>query len=257
MADPGLMSIYLVLDTSQSMGWEEEGEPIKELDGIIEKIVRQCESTPELADNLQIELMTFSTHANVLLDLQDWTGLEKELTFTPDGATCYGEAFNKIADELSANDEGLARLEKSRGAKHVDPVVFFITDGQPGGTIDDHPAETAEQRDAAWNRVLEYSNRSNVNFFALGLGLDQEARTILEQYHCGKHGRTVAPEGGEAQARAQLAKFISLIVESATRSAIYGIDLGEVAERAFDQRKVINAGGFDGVPAKNGFGAVK
>lgn len=255
MADPGLMPIYLVLDTSESMGSADEGEPIKELDNIIEKIVRQCESTPELADNLQLELMTFSTHANVLLDLQDWNGLEKELTFVPKGVTRYSEAFDKIADELSANDDGLARLEKSRQAKHIDPVVFFITDGQPGGTIGNRPAETTEQRDAAWNRVLEYSNRSNVNFFALGLGLDQEARTILEQYHCGKHGRTVAPEGGEAQARAQLAKFIDLIINSATRSAIYGTDLGEVVDESLDQVEE-DAVGFNGLPTgQNGFGA--
>lgn len=233
-----LLPLYIVADTSESMGWGDH-PPIKELNGLMDRIVALCEEDDRLQKSLWLEVITFDTDAKVAVPAGRYEDF-REVTphFEAGGLTCYGKAFRLLHQELDDQHQELKTMAALEGLRLNRPAVFFITDGRwqgkDGGNGPDDgndPAvyETEEECEEAWRGIAGMSEDVRPNVITLGLANDRMCRNpgeadafkdSLRNYTCGKHGFSyVANDGGAAQ---QLSYFIDQILTSVTMSLTPG-----------------------------------
>lgn len=119
-----LLPIYVVCDTSQSMGQDGAIDAVNEgLAGVIREIQRAGKK----GDDIRVCVIRFSTNAKVELPL---TAVDIETNVPPmkaSGVTNLTAAIKLLASTISADYHALA----ARNERAYRPAVFLFTDGRP------------------------------------------------------------------------------------------------------------------------------
>ena len=114
------LPIYLVLDTSHSMG----GKPLEAVEQGIQMVINSLMNTPQALETAALSIVTFSTNAQQLVPL---TELSQVIVpqLKGKGWTHLGEALTLVADR--ASHEVVKNTPEAKG--DWKPMVFIMSDG--------------------------------------------------------------------------------------------------------------------------------
>lgn len=116
------LPVYLVLDTSGSMG----GEPIESVRNGLTLLVQALRKEPQALETAYISVITFNSSAQQVVPLTDLFSFQ-EPTLDASGATALGEALELVANKISS--EVVKTTAENKG--DWKPLVFIMTDGEP------------------------------------------------------------------------------------------------------------------------------
>jgi uncharacterized protein YegL len=153
------LPIFFVLDVSESM----VGEPIRQMENGIEKIVAALRQDPHSLETVFISLIAFAGKAKAITPLIDL------ISFYPPkipigGGTSLGTALDVLMAEIDSKVVKTTLQERG----DWEPVVFLITDGKPT----DQPQRSVDR----WRN--EYAGRASMVAITLGSNADMH---ILKQ----------------------------------------------------------------------------
>lgn len=119
MTTPAMQPVYILLDTSGSM----RGEPIAAVNVGLASLVATLRTRAQLAERVQLALLTFDAVVNEVLPLQPVSGVRlPKLDVPSSGPTFLGAA-------LEAFIALRARTQPVPG--ELPPMLFVMTDGSP------------------------------------------------------------------------------------------------------------------------------
>jgi uncharacterized protein YegL len=153
------LPIFFVLDVSESM----VGEPLRQMEDGIEKIVSTLRQDPHSLETVFISLIAFAGKAKAITPLIDL------ISFYPPkmpigGGTSLGIALDVLMEEIDT--KVIKTTYDQRG--DWEPVVFLITDGKPT----DQPQKSV----ARWQK--DYASHASMVAITLGKNADMQ---ILQQ----------------------------------------------------------------------------
>ena len=202
------------IDASESMTWEDH-EGVKPLDSAcaaLGELLDGIEQDVEAAQNVWFEIITFAGDAQQHVALGKAEGLPPVPPIKGGTWTNYVAAWKMVSTHVV---DGYQRLV-NEGYDVARPVIFFITDGNPGG-------KNIVQTEADWMSYITYMNQALGNkaprIVALGLG--RANRKILLSLHSKHpHGAAAVAEPGNSPSSlitAALKQIKNSVVNSATR----------------------------------------
>lgn len=203
------LPVFLVVDTSASMGWDREaGERklIEVANELVPTLVNKCDEFPTLDQKLRLSLIEFNSDASVRIALSESDSFRTSVpTLTASGTTDYGRAFARIYDEINVAVPSLAgpKIGVFR------PTVFFITDGEDNGD--------QGQRDQAWDKLVDPSFKLHPNFFTFGVAEATKGLDELKRFKSG-HG-LVAVAKDPDKAVEGLTEIMNKLVQSIVSSS--------------------------------------
>lgn len=205
---------FIVVDASESMTWE-DSEGVKPLDSAcagLDELLYGIEQDVEAAQNVWFEIITFADKARQHVAL----GKAEALPVVPEieGGTWtnYVAAWKMVSTHVV---NGCQRLV-SEGYEVARPVIFFITDGNPGGV-------NTVQTKTDWMPYITEMNRvlgdKAPRIVALGVG--RVNREVLLSLHSeDPHGAAAVAEPGYSTSSlitAALRQIKNSVVNSTTR----------------------------------------
>ncbi|MGI5285794.1 vWA domain-containing protein [Nonomuraea polychroma] len=207
---------YFVVDVSQSMRDESRygpNTPHSRLNTALPQLFKACLELPQLLKRTYFSVVTFSSKADVhlpstLLDnVAGWDSL-------PQGdVTDYEHAFTTL-HALIENDD--TSLSLPAGWHWFNPIVFFITDGEPTADGKNRQPDTQWQKP---RNALIAAHKPNI--VALGFGTAQEG--TLVQVATTRDGEPLAFVDNHSLDTGGLIKSIQTsILRSITQSTEHG-----------------------------------
>ena len=151
------LPIYLVLDTSGSMG----GEPITAVNTGLQTMQSALRRNPQANESAYVSVITFGKTVQEIIPLTEVQQFVPPV-LQASGATPFGEALRMVKALAEKN------VQKTVGEQKGDwkPMVFIMTDGSP---TDDYNSGIAKFKEYKWGPVIAC---------AAGPGADD---TILKQ----------------------------------------------------------------------------
>lgn len=154
--------VILMLDTSGSM----EGEPLHELQGGLERFLRETGDDETASMSVELEIITFGDKAKILSSFAPIADIADEApTLEAAGTTPLGAALDLADSELKAR----RRLYKQKGIASYKPWIVLMTDGCPN---DDYVSAAASMRKLGEEGKLQY--------IGIGIGENADFDTLRE-----------------------------------------------------------------------------
>lgn len=179
-----ILPVYLIIDSSGSMGHKEDENAICAFDAALKflpSLHKVLTTDAALADKLRIEVITFDNGARVVVPLSDREQLEnylKQIAANPieakGDATQYGVAFKILRTEI---EKGVRQLQ-SNDCAVIRPMAFFITDGAPNG-------EDPNDRKRNYEMLTEEKFEYRPNLICIGVG--DATKENLKEYGASKY----------------------------------------------------------------------
>lgn len=148
--DPRVACVLLV-DVSGSMA----GAPIEALEAGFKQFVDEIQDDPVARKRAEIAVVTFGTHANLLVAFQEARALQPA-TFPVGGTTNMADGINLALEQI----ENRKLAYRAEGIHYFRPWIFLLTDGRP----DDAGIEGALERLSSAERARK------VTVFPVGVG---------------------------------------------------------------------------------------
>lgn len=190
-----IMSIYLVIDMSESMTWQDEftgKKKIKTATSIFPIISNELDVDETIKESLRFNIIGFNCNVIPILrnatfkQFQEWQN--KELKDLINGKGCeyqtfYGAVFKTLKEYI---DIDFGALEKQRGNVsqrdyYYRPLVYFLSDGIPEG---EEPKFIDDQYRALVSHTGD-KERWNPSIFCIGIGNELSLKR-LRKYAAGK-----------------------------------------------------------------------
>lgn len=181
---------FIVIDTSESMSWpDDDGTvPLDSATQGLNDLLDGISDDVEASQNSWFEIITFAGEASRHRDLVKAEALPSVSPFKVGTWTNYKAAWEMVGARVV---EGYNKLLKE-GYEVARPVVFFITDGNPGG-------KAIEQTERDWRPYINSMNDAlgdkAPRIIALGVG--RVNRDILLSLHSKRpHGAAAVAKPG-------------------------------------------------------------
>lgn len=201
-----ILPVYMVLDASSSMHPQ-----VGILNDVIGRLIDAIRQEPLVAERTRLCIISFSSHAEVLLKLADALEITALPLLEAGGATNYSSALDLLRTTI---EHDVSQL-KSEGFRVVRPAVFFLTDGRP--------TDSAGRLSEGWKKELYVLNklRSHPTILVFGLGtVDPE---VVLQLASAPQLAFISRAGiGPAEAIADFGR----VVEASFKSVIQSIATG-------------------------------
>lgn len=210
---------FIVIDASESMTWPDENgtRPLDSAYDGLNTLLTTLEEETEALQNTWYEVIAFAGNANVHLPLSKAEEMPEVAPLKPGTWTNYAAAWELVS---ARTVEGYRRLV-SDGYDVARPVIFFITDGNPGG-------ENIEQTEADWAHYITDMNKAlgdNKAPRIITLGVGRVNREILLLLHSKRpHGAAAVALPGYSTTslmKSVLLQIQNSIVNSAGRGRFF------------------------------------
>ena len=121
-----VLPVYLLLDVSASLTGV-----VDDLNDAVAALLTSLEGEPQVAEIARISIITFSDHAEAVLELCEIASAASRMPrITAGGGTAYGPALRLARDRIGTDLD----LLRSEGRRVFRPLLLFITDGAPTDT---------------------------------------------------------------------------------------------------------------------------
>jgi len=212
------LPVFLVVDTSWSMGDEQPGSTERLIDvanQLVPLIVEKCGQHPTLDQKLRLSLIQFSSAASVAIPLGETDSFRSSIPqLQPQDATDFGAAFELLYTEINDAVPSLRGGRDDYGVYR--PTVFFITDGEDNGDSD--------RRDRAWAALTDPGFKFRPHFFTFGVA--EASSKQLGQYKSGRG--LVAVTKDPAKAVEGLSDVLGSLVRSIVSSSVGADPTGNI-----------------------------
>jgi uncharacterized protein YegL len=146
-----------------------EGEKIDTLNQALPKLYEEISVNPRVADKAHFGIISFSTSAEVILQLSNLSDVEEVPELSAAGVTNYTAAFDLLRDTI---EQDVKRL-KGEQQSVLRPVVFFLSDGMPTDGNGYHSSSWMDAYDA----LVAEDFKAHPHIIAFGIG-ECDADTI-------------------------------------------------------------------------------
>lgn len=152
--------VVFLLDTSGSM----QGIRIAKVNDMMRRIVRALEADALARVKVELAVITFSTHSQVLHDFA-LPGQYSHLELTASGRTAMGEAIDKALDLVEARKQSY----RHGGVDYHRPWLVMLTDGM-----------ATDDLTAVLGRIQDYQARKKIVFLPFAIDVSElEFRNLL------------------------------------------------------------------------------
>ena len=186
---PKIMTIYLVIDMSQSMTWEDKLTGKKRIDtatSIFPVISKELENDATAIENLRLNVLGFNQKVHLFLrnakleQFNEWENNNLDKIKRGEGCigqTYYGELFKRLKEYIVADYSML----EARNCEYFRPLVYFLSDGIPEGEDERY------LRNQYRALVTQQGQRErwNPSIFCIGMG-DELSFKRIREYAAGK-----------------------------------------------------------------------
>lgn len=155
------LPVFFLIDVSYSMLEEKPGGGtlLDAANQLVPGIVEACEKYSVLDQRLRLGLIEFCDEARVVIPLSEIDAFSENIPqLVAKGGTNFAAAFWAVFNEMGVAVESLRKPEIGIHR----PTVFFITDGEDIGDV--------EERARAWAALSDEGFRYRPNFFTFGVG---------------------------------------------------------------------------------------
>mgnify|MGYP000942487394 CR=1 FL=1 len=184
-----IMTIYLVIDMSESMTWEDKltGKiRINTATSIFPVISEELDNDNTAIENLRLNVLGFNQEVHLFLrnaklkDFDKWKNENLDKIKRGEGCTgqtYYGELFKKLKEYI-VDDYSMLETEK---CEYFRPLVYFLSDGKPEGE------EESYIKNQYKALVTQQGNKErwNPSIFCIGMG-DELSFKRIREYAAGK-----------------------------------------------------------------------
>lgn len=186
---PKIMTIYLVIDMSESMTWEDKmtGKMrIATATSIFPVISKELDNDTTAIENLRLNVLGFNQEVHrflrnaTLRDFDKWKNENLDKIKRGEGCigqTYYGELFKRLKEYIDADYNML----ESRNCEYFRPLVYFLSDGDPEG----EDLSYVKNQYRALVTQQEKKERWNPSIFCIGIG-DELTFQKIRKYAAGK-----------------------------------------------------------------------
>lgn len=186
---PKIMTIYLVIDMSESMTWNDKLTGKMRIDtatSIFPVISKELENDATAIENLRLNVLGFNQEVHrflrnaTLRDFDKWKNENLDKIKRGEGCigqTYYGELFKRLKEYIDADYSML----ESKNCEYFRPLVYFLSDGIPEGE------DASYLRNQYRALVTQQGRRErwNPSIFCIGMG-DELSFTRIREYAAGK-----------------------------------------------------------------------
>lgn len=186
---PKIMTIYLVIDMSESMTWEDKmtGKMrIATATSIFPVISKELDNDTTAIENLRLNVLGFNQEVHrflrnaTLRDFDKWKNENLDKIKRGEGCigqTYYGELFKRLKEYIDADYSML----ESRNCEYFRPLVYFLSDGDPEG----EDLSYVKNQYRALVTQQGQKERWNPSIFCIGIG-DELTFQKIRKYAAGK-----------------------------------------------------------------------
>ena len=186
---PKIMTIYLVIDMSESMTWEDKLSGKMRIDtatSIFPVISKELENDATAIESLRLNVLGFNQEVHRFLrnaklrDFDKWKNENLDKIKRGEGCigqTYYGELFKRLKEDIVADYSML----ESRNCEYFRPLVYFLSDGNPEG----EDLSYVKNQYRALVTQQGQKERWNPSIFCIGIG-DELTFKRIREYAAGK-----------------------------------------------------------------------
>lgn len=186
---PKIMTIYLVIDMSESMTRKDQLTGKMRIDtatSIFPVISKELDNDATAIENLRLNVLGFNQEVHLFLrntklkDFDKWKNKNLDKIKRGEGCigqTYYGELFKRLKEYI---DKDYSTLESEK-CEYFRPLVYFLSDGDPVGE------EESYIRNQYRALVTQQGQRErwNPSIFCIGIG-DELTFQKIREYAAGK-----------------------------------------------------------------------
>lgn len=184
-----IMTIYLVIDMSESMTWEDKLTGKMRIDtatSIFPVISKELDNDATGIENLRLNVLGFNQEVHLFLQnatieqFNKWKNNNLDKIKKGEGCigrTYYGELFKRLKEYIVA-DYSMLESEKS---EYFRPLVYFLSDGDPVGEEESY----IKNQYRALVTQQGKKERWNPSIFCIGIG-DELTFQKIRKYAAGK-----------------------------------------------------------------------